>query len=718
MTMHWSLDTESGATRRGSYRLKDGTVYECGEDLKNRVVTYAPLGVRDLDDVRCIVSEPDEDVYDLLYDKLVGSEPEGMFVFHVWNLDWEVKPLVAWFHRHCDRNGFTFNDPNPLNAGNMGLVVTVNGWYQLVLRCKDVILTFVDDNNHYHTSVKKATESLMKHVHWKSIMDNNGLGGKESGKVEGLHEIWYTYDQDSVEYRTYVHYAKVDAFCQALLMESLFDNGRFCTPKCFDGEDMHMRYSPKTALSASGAGFRDAKSILMYGCRYRDIPVKMKDRIEDFARRKRKTFDECCSMFMGRLLDMRWTDKFGLLREREQRMVENNLRGGFVYGEVGVWKGRFWHYDYKSSYPFEYAFCKLPVGGWTETDGDVRKRRCVEVCTDVREMERWLTDYDDDSHQLYVVGSVRFKLKDGALPLITAKECVDDDGLALRNYGGARSKKMLEGRTKSLLWTLEEWKLLDRLYELEGEIHEVWCCKAEWRFFKPAIELYFNGKENSEGVEKSMHKLDLNGATHGRAMIRVLTAPKIRMGDEWLVNVSVRDGDWAGEGDIQTNPLVGMTAMAHARVRLLDHCMTLKENGWQVLVCDTDSLVTDCPPEECDRLLGMSGWKDWVMHKDERTGMDETLGRLEIEQDRLGAEMFDELRCWGLKRYAEFCDGVMRKSAFAGMHKEDQEELLGGEWKEKLAWHSTSKKWMGDCYAVRYHCVDAGVENIWYEVEA
>lgn len=735
MTLHWAMDTENGGVRKGRYQLKDGSWYECGEDLKNRCVTYAPLGIRDFKDVRCVISKPDEDLYQKFHDKLVSSEPERNFVFHVWNLDWEVKPFVQWFHRYCAENGYVFNDPKPTNPGHMNQVVTVNGWYSIEVVCGDCIMMLVDDNNHYHAKVEKAMESLMGHDHWAEIMRANGLDGKESKKVKELHEVWYSYGEGSEQWETYVHYAKVDAFCQALLMENLFDMGRFCTPRCFDGEEVRCKDSAKTALSASGAGFRDAKSILIYGCRYKDIPTHMKDKIADFADRKGVGFDQACSMFMGQMLDGKWTQHFGLLHEAHQLTVEKNLRGGFVYGKVGVFKGRFWHYDYKSSYPFEYAFCKLPMASWTEEvkTGEVDKkgrpivkkvRRCIELTREFEEMTKWMEMFDDDGHQLYLVASFSFKLKDDALPLITAKECVDENGHNIKKYGGARAKKMVEGKTKLLLWTLEEWKLVQRLYELDDVcFHEMWLCKAEWGFFKPAVELYFDGKESTDGVEKLMFKLDLNGATHGRAMIKILTVDKIAMGETWTYNASKKDGVKAGIEEVQTNPLIGMTAMAHARVRLLNHCMCLKDAGYEIYMCDTDSMVTDCPPEIASALLEEAGWKGWVKHKfkpvreGDKPKMEEWLGRLEIEQHE-GVEMFDEFRCWGLKRYAEFCCDEYRKGAFAGMHKEDQPKILSGEYKDSLHWHTTSKAWCGECYAIRKHSVDVNVESIWYEAEA
>ena len=166
-----------------------------------------------------------------------------------------------------------------------------------------------------------------------------------------------------------------------------------------------------------------------------------------------------------------------------------------------------------------------------------------------------------------------------------------------------------------------------------------------------------------------------------------------------------------------------MTAVAHARVMLLTHCMCLKDAGYEIFMCDTDSMVTDCPPEVASALLEEAGWCDWIKHKfkaqfdGDKPKMEEWLGRLEIEQKN-GVEMFDEFRCWGLKRYAEFYNGAFRKGAFAGMHKDDQSDMLSKEYSDTLHWITTGKKWCGDCFAIRKHIVDVSVESIWYEVTA
>lgn len=729
MAVHYSFDTESGATHIGFYHTKSGLQYECGDDLRNRVITFARIGVRRLEDVRCLVAKPNEDVYQMFYDHMTKCEPENEIVCHVWNLAWEWKPIMHWYARTYEANDEKWSYDS---------VVTSNNIYSLIIKTPLLTMQFIDDNNHYHTSVKKGTEELKKIPKYVQIMKDAGIEGKESAFVESLHEIWYSFGEGSKEWNTYIHYAKVDAFCQALLTEHLFDEGRFCGAGCFDGEEMRCLFSSRPSLSASGFGFKDAKSVLIYGCDYKDIPVVMHDRIQEYADKKCKgKFDQACKLFMGIFLDKKWSEKFGILTEEEQLIVERNLRGGLVFGEPGVHRGEFYHYDYKSSYPFEYAYRKLPVAsGYRVVEEDGKKSKipnCIIKTSDVEKMEQWIRKGDDRNVQIYIFGRLKnFKLKEGAVPFITVKECVDNDGMPIKGYGLENSKKVKKGNTDWKLWTYEEWKLIDRCYDVDKyEIKEVWKARAETGFFTKAIEKYFTRKENSTGATKALAKLDLNGATHGKPMMKMLTMAIIDMSVDAKLKIRCRAYEEEGAMDhVKTNPIVGMTAMSHARCRLIEHCMILIENGYRIYMNDTDSMVTDCPPGELERLLGMNGWNDWVIHGDSKK-MSDILGRFETEKDGLtGTEMFEEFRCWGLKRYAEIKytdeltekgwveNGVnchLRKSAFAGMHSEDQERILGNVYKERFQWQSSSKKWTGECYALRMHDVDAGKESIWYE---
>lgn len=352
-----------------------------------------------------------------------------------------------------------------------------------------------------------------------------------------------------------------------------------------------------------------------------------------------------------------------------------------------------------------------------------------------------------NQYQVYVEGDFSFVLKTGAIPFITVKDCLDDEGRPMKYYGLEKSKKLVCGqRTKTILWTLEEWNLLDRCYLRDDVvIHAVYMSAAEMGYFKPAIQEFFDGKENSpkDSVQRALYKLDLNGATHGRAMIRLMTSEEnmniditeaIKGTEEFMSGVHVvKNGKWEenhdGEPSERTNPLVGMTAMSHARCRLIEHCMTLIEHDYMIYMNDTDSLITDCPPDVMKKLLDESGWNNWIIDGKSKE-MDDTLGRFEVEDFKLNGikyTAFDEFRCWGLKRYAEimytdkleeggwqegdhYC--VLRKSAFAGMHDEDQKQILGQPYMKQLHWYSTSKKWTDKCYALRNHIVEAEAEDV------
>lgn len=335
----------------------------------------------------------------------------------------------------------------------------------------------------------------------------------------------------------------------------------------------------------------------------------------------------------------------------------------------------------------------------------------VKKTSDARQMQRWLQDYDNENYQLYILGKVKFRLKPRHIPFISVKDC-QENGIPLKRYGFDGAKKMENGETQVLLWTLEEWRLLRRNYViLDEEISEMWVANAETGFFLPAITVFFDGKESSKGLTRSLFKLDLNGGCHGKAMQKFLTCDIVEL-DGWHLHRVGKAMDLVEQVSAKTNPLVGLTCMSHARCRLVEHCDIVTEAGYRVLMTDTDSMVTDCPPDALKQLLDANGWKDWLIPAGEKR-MEKTLGRFEQE----GPDSpIDEFRCWGLKRYAEFTqteNGLkLRKSAFAGMHDKDQAELLQQEYSEVLDWVSSGKKWVGECYAIRKHDVHVEVESV------
>ena len=658
-----------------------------------------PIGTRRLSDVVVLVADPGKNIYDLWVDWFFNSTLDKSRVFHVWNLAWEWKSIAKWYgaSKWCiDGKGYRG-------------VVTAHDIFSFEIQLGERKVKFVDDNMHYHTSVDEATKSLLKLEKYRKIMKNAGLYGKEKDKVGKLHEIWYALGGEARE--IYLHYAAVDAFCQALCAEHLFATGRFCTPISFDGSRRRCLQSYDCALSASGAGAREAKSLIVYDRHYRDIP-KMGD-VPRIAKSPDPRDVDRATQSVIRKLDDIWMRHFGT-PDRETRMIiERNCRGGLVWGDIGVHHGTFYHYDYKSSYPSIYWDAKLPRGtGYREETtekGDVVRLR--DVCRrtrDPRVMQQWLDLADSPRHQVYIMGKCRFRLKPRHIPFIAVKDC-QEEGVPLKRYGFDGSKKLHEGETQTLLWTIEEWRLIARNYHRWDEtISEVWLADAERGFCRPAISEFFDGKEHSVGVERMLHKLDLNGACHGKFLQKFLTCDIVEI-DGWHLHRIGTGDEILDRVTAKTNPLVGLTAMAKARCRLIGHCDIVTEAGYRVYMTDTDSMVTDCPPDVLRELLAANGYPDWLIPEGEKS-LEKTLGRFEQESPDVP---FDEFRCWGLKRYAEFGGGKLRKSAFAGMHEDDQKEILTKPYTEELRWKTTGKRWVGECYAIREHDVEVIVESVY-----
>ena len=155
--------------------------------------------------------------------------------------------------------------------------------------------------------------------------------------------------------------------------------------------------------------------------------------------------------------------------------------------------------------------------------------------------------------------------------------------------------------------------------------------------------------------------------------------------------------------------MIGFTAMMNARERLVRHCRMISEKGYRIYMCDTDSMVTDCPPEIAKGILG----EDAFTKED---GDLENLGKFEMETFE-GRGEFDEFRCWGLKRYLELDHGRYRKSAFAGMHDEIQEDILP-TWRTDGTEYSWTQKGKHSSYygkVIVEGVKTAHAENVWYE---
>lgn len=382
----------------------------------------------------------------------------------------------------------------------------------------------------------------------------------------------------------------------------------------------------------------------------------------------------------------RFTEKYPPLPRDMQNIIERELLGGFVYGKVGTYHGTFYHYDYSSSYPSIYHHGQLFIGQvYRITIGSENWDRVLSAPN----YFRWfLCDFD-------------FVLKEIGMPMITGKECRTVD----KCMTGKWRKKMREGHCQNKLVTETYLDELMKNFEVTNlKIWECWFAKKKSGDFAPFIEKCYTEKSRPElkgTMVRHVWKLLMNGGIHGKSITKTnrkkVTYPN-------LVRTTEKE---VSEPDLCS--LIGFSAMMNARERLIRHCRLVKEAGFEIYMCDTDSMVTDCPPEEARRILGGD------MFETEDGGI-ENLGRFEIETFE-GKESFDEFRCWGLKKYLELDNGVYRKSAFAGMHDELQKTILP-DWSTEpdsyYGWEQRGSK-MGELGGkiVMMMTKHGGTENIW-----
>lgn len=403
----------------------------------------------------------------------------------------------------------------------------------------------------------------------------------------------------------------------------------------------------------------------------------------------------------------RWcfTHQFPPLSREMQDKVEESLQGGFVWGVVGVHRGIFCHGDYKSSYPKEYAFGKLFTGEVGRfLPGDVGFTEALE--RPMKNCMKWM------------VVSFAFRLKKGYLPAISGVICRN----AYEPLKGAGNKKMIRGTVSHKLFTASYLEELGHHYDLTDiEYEEVWLAKPQTGKFREFIRKCYTEKEREElkgTMERDVWKRDMNAGVHGKTITK--THRK---------RVTYFDGVRETSEEISEPKLcslIGFTGMMNARERLLRDCRKLIEAGHHVMMCDTDSVIADCTAEEFARAMGPESMI--------RSGGFYDIGRFELEKDKEGNLEFDELRCWGLKRYCEVNKGKFRKSAFAGMHDETQtgEEGLityrGMKYAglsqlpvdnvEFFAWTQPTKHWNGWCYVLEEQQKMARAEDIWYEYKS
>lgn len=456
------------------------------------------------------------------------------------------------------------------------------------------------------------------------------------------YNVWFQTPEDSEVRKRFRQYARVDIWSQAMIAKWLVLKGR------------------DVAYTRASNGLNSA--LMM---RFRPLS----DPSDALSRRYAR-------------LD--FTKRYPPLDREMQDIVEESLLGGFVYGETGTHVGCFYHYDYTSSYPKEYANGRMFYG----TVARVRKGMYSWERVQQEDLFRW------------VIVSFSFKLRKDGMPAINGSECVTVDNRMVGNW----NKKMIEGSCRYKLMTESYWEELQRHYEMSDvEIHEIWVAKPQIGDFSGFIKKCYTQKSRPDlkgTMEREIWKADMNTGVHGKTITKTRRRSVTYPNGERTVREEVTDPEFCS--------LIGFTAMMNARERLLAHCRMLKESDWRILVCDTDSMVTDCPPDVLQSLTG------WLSNKEDF----DHIGYFETETDRNGKESFDTLKCWGLKRYCEMDRGVYRKSAFAGMHDSLQEELLP-QWEtdgREYSWLQKTTKTQKELYGkvVQLSPKTAKAENIWF----
>ena len=503
------------------------------------------------------------------------------------------------------------------------------------------VLKFSDDMRRMGSvSMVTAADSVRKnHPDWFSGMERT----KEETDV---YNIWYMMEKDDPRRLQFLEYAKVDAWSQAMIARWIIEKG-------YDRSYTIAANGLKTALNMKyrhKIDISDSKDV-----RYAKI---------DFQR------------------------KYPPLDRVKQDLAEENLLGGFVWGDTGEHKGRFWHYDYSSSYPKEYYSGQLFQG---------------RIFTITADSPSWKRVMDAPNYFRWFVCDFDFSLKENGIPAISGRECRRPDN----QMHGRWNKKMREGHCTNKLITesyLEELMLNYDITDLK--IWECWFAKRKTGDFADFIEYCYDKKSQPElkgTAERLVWKTFMNGGIHGKTITKTKGRKRVIYpeGKRTIVRET---------NDPEYCALIGFSAMMNARERLVRHCRMITEAGYHIYMCDTDSMVTDCPPDRAKEILGQEAFET------EHGGID-NLGKFEIESFE-GAEEFDEFRCWGLKRYLELDHGRYRKSAFAGMHDELQAQMLP-YWRTdgtKYTWRQRGRTSGPFGKVVEMVYKTAGAENVWDEI--
>lgn len=604
----FALDTESD-------KMEDGTT-------KTKLIQCCPLDAKDLSDVRIWFGwDAWRSFFDSFEETDYGTHKMRCHCYNLGGYEWigMVKDVLSVDYEYTDKKG--------LMNGEWSWVADDKTVYQISVRNRyGTVLEFSDDMRRVGgASMKTIAESVRsQHPEWFS-------GISKVKEETDYHAGWLS--EDDPAFGDSIHYAKVDAYSQAMIGRYLRMNG----------------YDRK--LTAPSTGLQVGLAIRFRNKKAKDCsPKELKWNMEDFKK------------------------KYPPLPRDMQDIAERSILGGFVWGVPGIWKGTFCHVDYSSSYPYEYAYGRLFQG------------RIVRIHPGDEGYDKVMAA---DGVIRWMLVSFDFRLKDGMLGCIAGRECVSEDD----PMTGRMNKKMKEGTVHERLYTDTYLEEIGKHYEISHmTIHEVWFAKIRIGDFEPMIRELYTAKnrlkeEGKDGTaEYRMTKLFLNGGVHGKTITKTHRRKRVWDSEEMKVRYE----------EELTDPnlcfLIGFTAMLNARERLLRHCRMLIESGYRVMMCDTDSIVVNTTPDNVRAVIG-----DWFCHG---RGMETNLGRFDIEDDSKGlkkavregmiseeqmkeigvSESFDEFRCWGLKRYCEVrttkYGRLFRKSAFAGMHDDIQEELM------------------------------------------
>ena len=395
--------------------------------------------------------------------------------------------------------------------------------------------------------------------------------------------------------------------------------------------------------------------------------------------RYRKNPDEAPWQFMRR-----FRHRYPPLNREMQDIVERSLTGGFVYGETGTWKGTFCHPDYSSSYPYEYAFGEMFMGKITRVKPDDPH---YSMAFRPHFMRWMLVSFD-------------FQISRYGMPALNCKDARTHD----ENYNGMQNKKMRRGRIVGKLFTETYLEELKHHYSITNlEVHEVWFAPRKKGDFFPAIKRFYEMKSRPElkgTISRLMWKGFMNGGIHGKSITKTHRREVEYPDNERRIVENVSEPSYCA--------LIGFTAMQNARERLLRDCRIVQEHGFHVFMCDTDSMIVNCSEAQLREILGPEKFVT-------EDGGIYNLGKFELEHGPDGRAEFDELRCWGLKRYLEVTDGEYRKSAFAGMNDSIQHQLMG--WKTdgtEYTWTQNVQhqdEWGKVIQSGKKH---ARAEDIWY----